>query len=352
MNEQISETDPELKVWVLSDGKPGHFNQSRGVIKSLEFEHEVAVEWIDVKLRFNGFRRPMDLLLNSTKRALPLSLLGSFYDLPELPAEQPDLILSAGGNTLYPNAWLARSLGVRNLFVGSIRRLSPSHFWRVLTAFDSVQAENVIQWPITPVPIDPESLQRQGAELRQEFQLENEPLWTCLIGGDGGGYSYDEQDWSDLATALNRLSRAHGIRWLIVSSRRTGTVAEGLLQRHLNPEAVAFTSWYSEEQGERYFPMLGAGEVIWCTEDSHMMMTEAIATTKRVFTLLPKNYSTAPSNQHFIDAYLAENWLQRYQMSELEEHEILNLHWPTPMQESPLLNLGRTLNPLFSSKAA
>jgi hypothetical protein len=57
---------PKIKktVWVVSDGVPGHFNQSKGVLFALERDFELEVHWIELTLKHKLYRRPLTWLLN------------------------------------------------------------------------------------------------------------------------------------------------------------------------------------------------------------------------------------------------------------------------------------------------
>ena len=45
-----------MRILILSDGIPGHFNQSIGIAKILSEEIEVVYEVVESKLKFNALR--------------------------------------------------------------------------------------------------------------------------------------------------------------------------------------------------------------------------------------------------------------------------------------------------------
>lgn len=49
---------------MVSDGVPGHFNQSKGVLFALERDFELDVHWIELTLKHKFYRRPLTWLLN------------------------------------------------------------------------------------------------------------------------------------------------------------------------------------------------------------------------------------------------------------------------------------------------
>ena len=86
-----------LTVWRFVDGKPGHENQSLGMLRALAEHVEVRVEEIPVK---RGWGNLADWLL---KRC------------PNRPAGHPDLLVGAGHATHLPMLACRRACGGRTL---------------------------------------------------------------------------------------------------------------------------------------------------------------------------------------------------------------------------------------------
>ncbi len=342
---------PPLRVLVLSDGRPGHFNQSKGVLRALEFHHRLQVEWCELHLRSAALRPILTGLLNYSPKVPDPARLGFFYRVDQLPLPTPDLIVSAGGNTLHANAWLARAFGCRNIFVGDPRKLGPHCFWRVLTYRDRQPSPPFIHWEITPVPILPDEIAAEGQRYRESESLQSEKLWTLLIGGNGGGYTYDQEDWERLVAGMRSLSTAHAIRWLVVTSRRTGELVEQRLAAIEQDPMIARLSLYSRDQGRRYRDFLGAGDRIVATEDSHMMLTEAISAGRPVLSLRPRDARPDSTNQIFFDSYSRAGYLQRAAIVELTDEAF---EWVPSNQtfQPPLRELGDLLSRWLRSEAA
>jgi len=265
----------------------------------------------------------------------------------QVPEGSFDLVLSAGGNTLPANAILAGGYRCPNLFVGSIRRLKPDLFWRILFYQAQKPAPPFIHWKITPVPIHETRLKERADAFLKQYSLAEGPLWSLLIGGDGGGYVFSEQDWRDLVQLMESCASRFGIRWLVVTSRRTGALAESILGEMTKQDAVAYMSLYASDGGEHYFDVLGAGERVFVTEDSHMMVTEAVYSGKPVVTLRPRQATPDPSNRHFLEQYEQEKYIVRqaiqtsFQMPDATESTF----------ESPLKRLGMELTEMLRQTA-
>jgi mitochondrial fission protein ELM1 len=271
--------DP-LRVWLLSDGLPGHYHQAVAIANALAAERPVEVVWVDLRLRVGLARRLLRFILNRTGRPLSPRRLTWFYR-GVLPAGRPDLVISAGGRTSFANAWVGRWFRAPNFFAGSLRGLSARHFTAVLTLEAVAGAANNIVLDLPLSRVDPRTL--AGLPIPDHWRR---PCWALLAGGDGAGYRYGEADWRRLVEALGVLAQAHGIRWLVSGSRRTGATLPALLADNGEGfiEDVDFHTGEGESGLLRY---LAAADKVFVTEDSMSMLSEAMGSGKPVFSLSP-----------------------------------------------------------------
>ena len=197
----MSSSEP-IQVWVLNDGRAGHFNQTRAIVMALGRHYPVQSTTLQCSLRAGLWQWPLRRWLNARSGQLPASLLRLTHRLEPLPDCQPDLIVSAGGHTRFVNAVLARQKNCPNLFCGQTRGLRDELFTGILTAYPGHETDPRYIFSSTPVPIEPAELAKSGAALRERAQLGQARLWSLLVGGDGAGYRYTEADWRALAAGL------------------------------------------------------------------------------------------------------------------------------------------------------
>lgn len=334
-----------LHVWVLSDNRPGHYNQSRGIVTALAGLHPIEQHWLNIDLRLGLARNPMRLLLNHLATPPPVSWLGLFYAMPALPQAPCDLVVSTGGRTSFANAWLARRMQARNIFAGSLRRLSPALFDLVLT-LEPIRpaAPNNLVLDLPPSAVDVSQLHRDGLALRTEQGLNGQAVWTIMLGGDGAGYRYRDQDWRQLAQLLQRLGEQYGIRWLLLSSRRTGRTAERLVGEGMDSSYIAASCWYREGAADGVAACLGAADQVFVTEDSMTMLTEAIYSRRPVVSLRPA--AVAPTSRYagMINRFAAKGWICRYAIEDLATgRQTLSDTQCKVLETSPLSELSRQL---------
>jgi mitochondrial fission protein ELM1 len=327
-----------MDLLLLSDGRAGHANQSRAIQMALERAYPVRTTPVNCRLRASFLQRPLQRLLNLTDGRLPIAWFKLFHRADSLPVSlKPDLVISAGGHTCAANAWLAKALGSRNLFCGEIRRLKPELFTGILSAYDR-HAENprYLIAP-TPVPIDRRALAEKATAWRARAGVGEAACWSLLVGGDGAGYRYMAEDWRRLGDGLARLAQKNGIRWLVTTSRRTGAEAESALMAGLDTKTVAGTALATRGGGNiGYHEILGVAERHFCTEDSHMMLSEAIASGRPVHSLRPARHDTDASNLYFLQLYERHQWLSRHDIATMAESDYarLPLHpGPEPLDD-------------------
>lgn len=275
-------------VWIISEGSPGHVSQSLGLVSSLAEKVPLTIYQLECRPKINGFIRQLIRLIWMGKngRPLPNWLLHGPLGLERIPAEipAPDLILSSGGRSVFA----ARTLAVRwkapFVFLGERKPYPPSWFHTVFTPSCLETAINDIRMDVIPTKITPAIVNQAAAD------WSNKPsgrLWTMLIGGSSRSHDFQNIDWENLAEGMNALAEREGIRWLVTTSRRTGKVVEEKIRGLLKPEIIADAVWWCHHPEKKFNAYLGAAEVIWVTQDSISMVTEAVATAKPVVVIQP-----------------------------------------------------------------
>ncbi len=305
-----------LEIWLLSDGLPGHASQSEGIVRALAADREVRVSRIATSLRSKALRSPARFLANRVP-ALRGHLAGPFYRFAGVPDTRPDLIVSAGGNTLAANLALARRHGSPNVFSGTLKGYDPGLFDLVITVTPIAGARNNLVLDLPPTDITPGSPRttRSG-------------LLAALIGAPGAGYAYTPDEWSMLAGQMNRISTTTGNRWLVTTSRRTGKAIEQLLEQGLDPAHVAEAVWYARRPAKVVSRFLAEADAVLVTEDSLSMVAEAIYSARPVVTLQPRIMNPVANDAAALAKYARHGYIRRMAIPDLASLEIGTLRPP------------------------
>ncbi len=333
-----------LRVCVLSDGQPGHYNQSRGVLQALRRLRPVEEAWFNMQLRVGLARRLLRGVVNRDPPPRSLWPLRLAYRFERLPGADCDLIVSAGGKTSFANAWLGAVLRVPNLYAGSLRGLCARRFSVVLTLEPVQGAASNLVVPLPPSAVDWDQVEQRGGVFRQQLGVPGQRYWTLLLGGDGAGYRYAQADWLQLARLVNTLAARHGIRWLLVSSRRSGRVAETLLRQHVDAACVARTCWYRDGDAYQAEAWLGAAERVFVTEDSMTMLTEAACARRPVHSLRPARAAPGARYEQALQRFCARGFLCRHTLAQLAARpELLDVQACRVLDGSPTQWLAEQL---------
>lgn len=305
----MSATRLGYRIWIISEGNPGHYNQSAAIAEVLAADSGGTTEWIDARLKVRGFLRPvLAWLLNAWRGRMPASIARCTHRWQgSLPTGAPDLIISSGGKSAFLNVMLARAMGAKNVFIGPPPGLAYSNFTVLLTLEDDARCDNCLVMDALPTRVTPELAAAEGRRFIAQTHLEGQRLWCMLIGGSSRSHHYTVEDWRELAHAMDILAERHQIKWLVTTSRRTGAECEAIMRAMLRPERVAEAAYWGVEPRKVVLKYLGASEVVFCTQDSLTMITEAMASGKPTYAIYPRMASLAHDSARFYKSYLKRN---------------------------------------------
>jgi hypothetical protein len=278
---------------MIDEGAPGHRAQSEGVVvamRRLGWTPEVVI--VPAADRLPGiWRAPARLLVDRLRpvEAARIARRMSTFEMPE--PVRPDLIISSGGKSAFASVALARRTGSPNLFVGDPRPYPPRWFSAVLAPNGIAGATNVRMIGAPPTLMTPERCAEAAA--RRWPEAAPARVWALLVGGASRSHRFDDADYAALAEGANALARRHGIRWVVSTSRRSGTAADSILAERLAPEAVVETTLFSRCPKPVTATYLGAAERVFVTQDSLTMLSEAIASDRPVVALAPADVRLA-----------------------------------------------------------
>jgi Predicted nucleoside-diphosphate-sugar epimerase len=109
-----------------------------------------------------------------------------------------------------------------------------------------------------------------------------------------------------LAESMNQLAKRHGFKWLISTSRRTGTANEAILKETLDPASIQEAIWWGEKPKKGLAAFIHAGERVFATRDSLTMISEVIAIKGTVDVIYPADFRLSPDTAY-------ERYLKRLQ---------------------------------------
>lgn len=243
----VSGNDNSKQIWIVSDGKPGHLNQSRGLAEAIARHCDVIV----------SEQPPMGRL-----QALRLCFSAG---LPKV-EERPALIIGAG------HATHLTLLALRRFYhAPAVVLMKPS----ISTGFFDLCLIPEHDQPARR----PNILPTRGALNRMRPGNKVPGSGVILIGGPSKHFGWDE---AAVLKQVEALLAADARDWLIGSSRRTPAGTEQALKTLVGERFVP-----AAETGPDWLPQqLARTEACWVTQDSASMVYEALTAGCRVGVLM------------------------------------------------------------------
>ncbi len=265
-----------IRVLWLKDGKVGHLNKARGLLRALGRDKEIdLIEW-QLQWRFPWARALLSWL---GRRGLWLPTQLVLRGLPCL--DRLDLVVSAGGATQWPNAAIAAQQRVPNVFLGSLRRMAPGNF-SLIASHDPPSTEPPFhRFELIPSMVTPEAA-REAAQA-------SGAAWGLLIGGDGEGLSWQAGDYVALLERFIQQARRAGARVWVATGRRTPEAVEARLRAMARESGLlAGGCWFRGGRGgPGLLAMMGACEWLGVTADSMSMIHESVSSGRKVVVVRP-----------------------------------------------------------------
>lgn len=328
-----------LRILILSDGRPGHFNLSEGIAAAIERLGPAETSRLEIR---RG-RWPGALLASLTRARLPApAMLTAVYGVRERDVAPSDVIVSAGAETLAASVWLARARGVPNIFYGSLRLFEPLDFALVLTSYAANAERPRHALALKPSRLDPDTL-----PLVPDLAGTKAPTLGLLIGGDAGPIRYTQADWNQLVMLIRNTAAQHGVRWLLANSRRTpAAVSDKLAQLAAAPGTHIADFLDVRTAGPGTLPaLLARCHGVLCTADSSSMLSECVWIRRPTLALTPANFTLDNNEQSYRDWLIRSGWCAQLPLSQSAPDVVVNaLRAVQPLRENPLDRISALLN--------
>ena len=269
-----------MKVGILSDGKPGHLNQSLGIANILAEDIELDLLTIDLSIKkplLKPFLRFYQRILCQDFNEINANKIINLFQ--PIAVSDFDLLIATGGNTAYISASLGKKHNIKVIQIGSVKGIDLKNYSAHITIESKDKSPNNIVTALAPTRYKPIDTLNRNKKNKSLF----------LIGGNGSGYKYSLNDWHELINNIRNLIDESNISPIIVTSRRTSKAHEEYLYRNSLSFADSSSKWFHKGNSNVDLSALfNQVDNIFVTEESSMMITEAISSGLPVCTLYPK----------------------------------------------------------------
>ena len=306
-------------VILLTDGKPGHEKQSKAVFTLLQeatkaHDHTIPVEFnlseipVRFKSRFhkNLFQVCAGGLLPFIRRHLSwLAFFLTAETVALLEKTHGDIIISCGSSVL-PVALAAKQENMaKNVVI--MRPSFPYNLFRhdciIKHAHDTMQPlDNVVETFLAPTDITPELVKEKARVFALAHGLNRKQTYVCfLVGGETKGYSFDAALFRSQLRAVIAAAREAGCRILATNSRRTREDITALMAEELSASGRCdlCIDVNHENPPDAVYAMIGLSRVVFVSEESVSMTSEAIQSGRKVVLFRPSRDTIADKHRRF-----------------------------------------------------
>ena len=285
-----------ISILMLSDGRPGHYRQSEAIVMAIARCRTTIVNRIEL---LPPAIRPLRLAKYAALWLSPVMVMRRLYGINIENLSRPDLIISAGGQTLAANVALANHFKVSNMYSGTPKHLGGKRFKLVLSPYLSASNQPNTAYALKPCALDPDKLPppRPFVGHDSNFKI------ALLVGGPIASAKFEKPDWLALAQLMKDFSQAYAARFVLVTSRRTPIEAYEAFEPLLTGQGIIDKFIDHRRAGSGSIAEAYAADAIWATVDSMSMVSEGCAARRPTIALAPA--TTAPCNDDEAIASLA-----------------------------------------------
>ena len=274
------------KLLILSDGRPGHLNQSIAFAKYVNAAYDI----IPVKFR-SKWAKSVSFVLDR---------MHFYTDLLHISSPLPDVtydgVVSAGSDTYYLNKFLSRKLHARSITMMLPRGYRYDFDLIFAQSHDAPPLkENIVQLPANFAYIEPKGIYRA-----------TKPSIGIVIGGSNRYFTLTAQKLKEQLDLIVRHYQGYEIA--VTTSPRTPKEIERLVKSYRFDYAVIF----SENPVNPIADFLEQCSDVFITADSTSMISEAVSWGNANVEVLPLESQGENKFTRFAASLEKEGYLHRF----------------------------------------
>jgi hypothetical protein len=273
-----------VEVIVVSDGKPGHFNQSNAIAEMLNPDFSTVN--IDLGSARNRLREAlMRLLLPIVGRRAVAKMFSGWlrsewgaFKLETVNSRS--VVVSAGTAMATVNVAASALLNAQSI-VAMVPSLICQRYFDLMIVpehdRDKCRRNNCVVTPIAISRFDEQHAARIRDEIVTALPVEaaGQPKWVLAIGGPSKSCSWDTDYTLALLSEVCEQARNRGVFLLLTTSRRTPREVGDWIRGNV-PKV---SRYFVDAAHTKFNPLPGfylLGERVFITEDSYSMVSEAV----------------------------------------------------------------------------
>jgi mitochondrial fission protein ELM1 len=287
--------------WILTPGPVAFRKQTAGVAQALGLTYEEKV----VKRNKPWCWLPKNWTFGALRQLQP--------GCEKLSPPWPDVVISCSQYTI-PYALAIRKANGGNTSLIHIQKptIANSYFDAVIAPeHDNASGANVLQTLGATHDVDENTLNNAVEEFTPRFKPFKAPYCSIFLGGSSKQYDFTHEHAAVIANSILDIAKNYPGTLLISGSRRTGADNMTYFERRFKDYPNIFL--YNNVGKNPYMGMLALADVIYVTDDSVSMISEACYTGKPVYLLrLPQQQQRRKIGE-FIDTAIKRGHVRYYE---------------------------------------
>ncbi|MCM8821290.1 MAG: mitochondrial fission ELM1 family protein [Candidatus Omnitrophica bacterium] len=288
-----------MKILILDDSIPGNTNQSSGIAEALNPNFQMfSVDFKGPSYRLPGRKGSVKIAAKIIGLLLRLKAYRCAYKAYRylskngMPKNLYDIVISAGSYLAPVNLLISKKINAKSICVMTPDGLPLEEFDLLIVPFHDAarypkirKSRNIFFTLGAPNRITHLLLNREKEKLLNEIKLKEGSIKAgVIIGGNDQNYFIDDRWAKMLFDLLKKLSDDNFV-FLITVSRRTPEEVIEFLRKNSYDINPAYCEFPGTKHGIHYFGILGVCDILFVTEDSVTMISEACSTGKPVVIL-------------------------------------------------------------------
>lgn len=293
-----------MKLLVLRDKKPGHFNQAEGVALAIGRLAPTEVERLDIRPTWFAHDDVRKIVMRRYGRDARY-WLKAMYALDAEAMERPDVIVGSGRPTIAAGILLSRCFGgVPFVYSGGIGGYDTREVSLMIVASPRAAGNPRSAWAPIPSIVDPADYSAPR-RLSTLADLKGAEI-ALLVGGTAYRKEWPANEWDALVQLVRDVAREHGVRWRVTTSRRTPDEVGARLAALAGEGVLAeFVDYRSAGPGS--VRALFGADAVAVTEDSMSMLVEGLTAQRPVIGLRSAKVHDGYASEA-ISAWAAKSW--------------------------------------------
>ncbi len=335
-----------ITALLISDGRPGHFRLSEGVLAAIGKYRPVRIKRLN--LTRPKWMPPRVLAQLTNSRLAPETILRQVYGIRAEDVPMADLIVSSGGDTLAANVAIRKlHPEVSNIFYGSLRSYHSEDFTTVLTSNIADAGR-----PNHCVTLKPSDIDNAPLRFRPGTSATGRPTVPrragLIIGGPAGLIVYKKEDWDRLFQFIRDLHSQFGTRWTIANAPRTPKhISDHLAEVAADPDNGVDSYIDVRTSGPGSLaPLYETSEAIVCTADSSSGVSEAVWALRPCVAVMPSSGMLSANEKDYRAWLSGENWTRDVAITDLSPWRFIEAYrCIETLQSDPFEQLAEQLQP-------